>query len=168
LSGSILVDSTYNCAPKSLDRMINNVHNLRNGVFPDYKIILFIGDMRELGDFEEQEHRLVAGIMSQVADYVYLVGTNTTKYTHDELLKIGFQGENIKSFLSAVKAGLDLQNFLLSSNSKYVILFKGSQNTIFSEEGLKQVLLNEDDNKKLPRQSHWWQNKKNNFFKTLN
>lgn len=168
ISNSVLVDSTYNCAPQSLDRMINNVYNFKNNVFPDYKVILFIGDMRELWDFEEQEHRKIAWVISQVADYVYLIWPNSTKYTQDELIKIWFQWDNIKAYLSSIKAWQDLKNLLLSTNSKFVILFKWSQNTIFTEEWLKQVLMSEEDVGKLPRQSTWWLNKKSIFFKNLN
>jgi len=46
--------------------------------------------------------------------------------------------------------------------SPFIILFKGSQNTIFLEEALKLVLADKKDISKLPRQSEWWI--RNNFL----
>ena len=41
-----------------------------------------------------------------------------------------------------------------------LIVFKGSQNTIFLEESVKQLLENPADATKLPRQGNWWMKKK--------
>jgi hypothetical protein len=43
-------------------------------------------------------------------------------------------------------------------------VFKGSQNTIFTEEALA-LLLSPEDQKNLPRQSEDWKGKKEEFFK---
>jgi hypothetical protein len=53
-----------------------------------------------------------------------------------------------------------------NSENKYVILFKGSQNTIFTEEALAPQLL-VSTQKNLPRQSEDWKYKKDEFFKSL-
>jgi UDP-N-acetylmuramyl pentapeptide synthase len=42
-------------------------------LFPDRKVWIVLGDMRELGDLTEKEHRLLAGYVSQFADKVFLV-----------------------------------------------------------------------------------------------
>jgi len=57
-----------------------------------------------------------------------------------------------------------LKKYLENTDEKFVILFKGSQNTIFTEEALKEVLLNTEDKARLVRQSDDWIEKKNNFF----
>jgi hypothetical protein len=55
-------------------------------------------------------------------------------------------------------------DFLKRSDEKWIILFKGSQNTIFLEEAVKQVLANKEDAKYLTRQSAWWMEKKSYLY----
>lgn len=55
-------------------------------------------------------------------------------------------------------------DFLKRSDEKWIILFKGSQNTIFLEEAVKQVLANKADVKYLTRQSDWWMQKKSYLY----
>jgi len=56
---------------------------------------------------------------------------------------------------------------LQSSPHKFLIVFKGSQNTIFLEEAVKQVLANQNDIAKLPRMDQSWQRTKEKYFKSL-
>jgi len=65
-----------------------------------------------------------------------------------------------KNYISSTEAGKFLKKFLEEQDDKYLILFKGSQNTIFTEETLKQVLKNKEDEKKLVRQTSFWLKKK--------
>ena len=46
-------------------------------------------------------------------------------------------------------------------DEKFIILFKWSQNTIFLEEAIKEVLKNKEDEKELVRQESYW--KKTDF-----
>ena len=55
-------------------------------------------------------------------------------------------------------------DFLKRSDEKWIILFKGSQNTIFLEEAVEQVLVNKEDAKRLTRQSEWWMQKKSYLY----
>ena len=55
-------------------------------------------------------------------------------------------------------------DFLKRSDEKWIILFKGSQNTIFLEEAVKQVLANKADVKYLTRQSERWMQKKSYLY----
>lgn len=71
--GSVLIDSSYNGAPQSMKLTIENVISLRNQVFPDKDLIYCLGDMRELGEFTEAEHRSLAAQAAQSADALYLV-----------------------------------------------------------------------------------------------
>lgn len=58
----ILYDSSYNASPQSMKAALETVHRLKHDVFPDHQITLVLGDMRELGDFEEQEHRRLGAL----------------------------------------------------------------------------------------------------------
>ena len=72
--------------------------------------------------------------------------------------------KNKQSFLSARKAGQAVKEYLSSTDKKYIILVKGSQNTIFSEEAVKEILAHSDDMKQLVRQDQSWIKKKKKFF----
>ena len=68
--------------------VINTAIQIRSQLFPQREIWLILGDMRELGDFTEQEHRKLAGYVSQSSDQLFLLGTSMTKFLADELEKI--------------------------------------------------------------------------------
>jgi len=77
-----------------------------------------------------------------------------------------FSGE-IHSSLSSMEIGKKLKKFLRENQGKeYIILFKGSQNTIFTEEALA-ALLTPTERKNLVRQSVDWKKKKKKFFVSL-
>lgn len=159
---SILIDSSYNSAPESMKLMIKNTFSLRDDFYLDYKIGFVVWDMRELWESSEQEHKNLAQYLEK-ADFVVTVWNETKKYLFNELEgKIPL----LTNFVSSKKAWIFVENILKEhKHEKYIILFKWSQNTIFIEEALKEVLLNEIDKKKLVRQNQYWIKKKNDFFK---
>jgi UDP-N-acetylmuramyl pentapeptide synthase len=153
INNSILVDSSYNAGPESMKKMIDNVVILRKRLYPDYKLWFVIWDMRELWKFSEDSHKqLFIDLKSN--DLLISVWKETSKYFDEATHK----------FLSSKEAWIFLKEKLLNSDDKYIVLFKWSQNTIFVEEALKQVLLDGNDEKKLVRQDKVWMNKKNKFF----
>lgn len=164
IENSVVVDSTYNASPLSVRKIINTAHNIRQQLFPQRKILLVLWDMRELGDLTEREHRMIAGYVSQVADHVILVWKYMTDYLADELEKVGYDKNNIEKFYDANIAGKHIQEKLKGDHNEYVIVCKGSQNTIFLEEAVKHFLLNTEDQKELTRQSDRRLNKKNKYF----
>ena len=70
---SILIDSSYNAAPQSVRKATETIYRLKQELFPEHKILIIFGEMRELGDFEEKEHRLIAPILSHVSDHLIMV-----------------------------------------------------------------------------------------------
>ncbi|MDD2870951.1 MAG: Mur ligase family protein [Candidatus Gracilibacteria bacterium] len=153
LNDSILIDSSYNAGPESMKQMIENVRFLRDKLFSKYKIGFVIGDMRELGKHSKELHKQLYLDLGKY-DLLLSVGTETSKYFPD----------TVKKYLSSVEAGVFLKDELLKTKEKYIILFKGSQNTIFVEEALKQVLADKNDEKKLVRQDDIWIEKKSKFY----
>jgi len=164
INNSIIVDSSYNSSPLSMRKNIENIYKIKTNLYPDYKLILCLWDMRELWDFTEQEHRLLAQIIFWASDNVFLVWENMKKFTADELTKIWFNPKNIYCFSNSKLAWIELKKFFSKNNEKYIILFKWSQNTIFLEEAIKSILANKQDANKLPRQSDYWLTKKERFF----
>ncbi len=150
---SILIDSTYNAGPESMKKMIENTFLLRWKIFSDYKIWFVIWDMRELWAYSREEHQKIANILTW-ADLVLSIWEQTKSYFP----------ETIKNFTYSRDTWIYLKEVLENSEEKYLILFKWSQNTIFTEEALKQVLENKDDKEKLVRQDFIWREKKRDYM----
>lgn len=153
IKDSILIDSTYNAGPESMKKMILNTFSIREKLYPNYKIWFVIWDMRELGDYSEREHEKIFEI-AKTADLILSIWEQTKMYFPDE----------IKNFTYSKEAWLHLKNILEASDENYLVLFKWSQNTIFTEEALKQVLLNDEDKEKLVRQDFNWRQKKRDYM----
>jgi UDP-N-acetylmuramyl pentapeptide synthase len=144
---------------------INTVFTIRSQLFPNSEIWLILGDMRELGSLTELEHRSLAGYVSQVADKVFLLGTSMHTYLADELEKINF--DQRKLTLANGLNDLNRQVEIALRKAKQpspLLLFKGSQNTIFLEESVKHFLLHSSDEKLLTRQGTFWEEKRKAFF----
>lgn len=124
IENSVIIDSTYNASPLSVKKIINTAHNIKTQLFPQRKIWLVLGDMRELGELTEKEHRMIAGYVSQVADRVILVGKYMTDYLADELEKIGYNTKNIYKFYKADIAGKHIQNMLKEPGDECLIVCK--------------------------------------------
>jgi len=155
INNSILIDSTYNAWPESMKKMIENTIKLKENLFKEFKIWYILWDMRELWKNSDKLHGQIEKITKK-ADLMYTVWKE---------MKKNFKTEN--NFLSAKEAWLKLKLFLSNTSDKYIILFKWSQNTIFIEEALKQVLQNKENEKKLVRQSIYWIKNKEAYFNSL-
>ena len=161
IKGNILIDSTYNAAPASMIKMIQNTFELQKSLFPDHKVFLVLGDMRELGEISATKHLELNDYIIQ-ANGIYCIWEEIMPL-HEAITVQSFEWE-LNLFKKSNEAWISLKKYLESTDDKYVILFKGSQNTIFTEETLKEVLLKPDDKKNLVRQSSDWMKKKNTFF----
>lgn len=163
IKGNILIDSSYNAAPASMKKMIENTFSLQKSLFPDYKVFLVLGDMRELWEISAGNHlELNDSVIN--ADSIYCVWEEITPL-FQALEMQGFAWP-LEIFRKSLDAGKSLKKYLENSEEKFVILFKWSQNTIFTEEALKQVLENKKDSQNLVRQSQDWLEKKEKYFQS--
>ena len=173
IEDTLIFDSTYNASPLSMRSIITTARNIKMKLFAKHPLWLVLWDMRELGDLTEQEHRRLAAYVSQVADHVFLVGEQMTSHMADELEKIGFPMTHVCKFHNAHAATEILKRLIADEKHPCddhahhhhpkqppLLVFKGSQNTIFLEEAVKQFLLNPEDQQYLTRQSARWLNKK--------
>ncbi len=71
LRETTLIDDTYNASPVS---MLAALHLLDDVANADHRAVAVLGDMLELGPFEEEGHRVVGGRAAQVADKLVAVG----------------------------------------------------------------------------------------------
>lgn len=167
LEEHLILDSSYNASPLSMRRIIDTAVLLQKELLTDYKLLLVLGDMRELGDLTASEHRLLAGYVQQSADQAFLLGASMQEFLADELLKIGFSPDYLEVFSDYHSLSESLLTFLQNSDEKWLVVCKGSQNTIFMEEVVKALLKNPEDQQYLTRQSAWWMRKKEEFLFSL-
>lgn len=104
---------------------INDIYRIQHEIFPDYKVVLALGDMRELGEREEQHHRELAAYLSQYGDDILLLGASTGKYTIDELNKLGHDMSHVQHFSHYDELGKALKSLLETDTAHhYLVLFK--------------------------------------------
>ena len=84
----MIVDSTYNSSPLSMRKLIDTTLQIQKSLRERRKVMLVLGDMRELGDLTEQEHRLLAGYVYQSADQSCLVVEKATVKTEKNSQKL--------------------------------------------------------------------------------
>jgi len=162
---NIFIDSSYNAGPESMKKIIGNTKLVQRELYPEHKIIYVLWDMREIGESRQSAHINIAWLVKD-AHGVILIGPDMYSYALREIKKNNFQGD-IHSTLSSHEAWKYLKKYLQdNSDTKYIILFKGSQNTIFTEEALAPQLT-VSQRKNIPRQSEDWKSKKNEFFRSL-
>lgn len=162
---NIFIDSTYNAGPESMKQVILNTQQFQKEVYPQKKLIYVLGDMREIGDIKQQAHEELSEYI-QDAQAIFTVGPEMYQYLIPKLQENWFRKE-LHSSLSSREIGVKLKKYLKDNNlNTYIILFKGSQNTIFTEEALASQLT-PTQQKNLPRNSEDWKKKKEIFFKSL-
>lgn len=146
IEGSTIIDSSYNSSPLATAAMIQVLsHHSKPRV-------AILGDMRELGDESPIAHQKLYQQAVKVADTLISVGPETKKYFGDKAIKFTYWWQ-ASEYLSNQKKTL----------KEATILVKGSQNTIYLEELVKELLANKEDSAKLCRQSPYWLDFKEKF-----
>ena len=159
VNNSLIVDSSYNASSmKDLIELLDKAKTKN-------RKIAVLGDIRELGDETAKTHQEIAKKAAQVFDIIYLVGPLMRAYALPIIKKeINAKIKEVASFEDAQTAGLELKETIKNED---LILFKGSQNTIYLEEAISQILKNPEDKSKLCRQDTYWQKTKEKFFLNL-
>jgi len=113
---SWILDDTYNAAPLSMIEAIDAVAQLKAK-----RKVLILGDMRELGKFSEQAHRMIGKKAAEVADVLVCVGTQAGFIAEEAQEK-----ENVDIFIyaSSGEALEDMDRILKEGD---IVLVKGSQ-----------------------------------------
>lgn len=158
IKDSILVDSSYNAWPESMKKVISNFIYLQKNVFSDFEIILCLWEMRELWNYTQNEHENLALFTKDITKNIFVVWNSMKDY----FLPVN---KNAQYFKNSKLLWEYLRDFISqNTDKKYLILFKWSQNTIFMEEALKEILKNKSDTKKICRQEDFWIEKKEKFW----
>ncbi len=151
---TIIIDDTYNSSPLAVEAAMRTLYEVEAP-----QRIAILGSMNELGQLSAQLHEKVGHACDpSKLDWVVTVGEEAEKYLAPAAAKNGCQ---VKSFKSPYEAGAFVHKHLKPGA---VILAKGSQNGVFTEEAVKIILHTNDDDEKLVRQSEAWMEKKNAQF----
>lgn len=156
---SLILDSTYNASPASMKMMIDLITHIRQELFPERQLIFCLGDMRELWTYSEEEHRLLAKHVLH-ADHLFLVGQEMKTHFMPELLALWYTQWRISFYANSTLLWRAVEEYCSQQENLALILCKWSQNTIFLEEAVKQLLRYPEDQGKLCRQWAWWTHKK--------
>ncbi|HKX72817.1 MAG TPA: UDP-N-acetylmuramoyl-tripeptide--D-alanyl-D-alanine ligase [Candidatus Saccharimonadales bacterium] len=146
LERSTLIDDTYNSSPLAAIAALQTLYK-----FPTNQRIAILGSMNELGDYSAQAHQQVgAACDPSLLDWVITIGADAANFLAPAAEQ---RGCRVRSFTSPYEAGTFAHSIL---QARAVVLAKGSQNGVFAEEALKELLGEVDEDQKLVRQSADW------------
>lgn len=154
IKNSTVIDDSYNSSPGAAVAAIEALMKLPG------RHLAVLGSMNELGDYAEEGHRLV-GEQCAGLDYLVTVGADAENYLVPAAIKAGLAAAKIRSFSSPFEAGRVMSAQVQAGD---VVLCKGSQNRVFVEEAVKQLLADPSDQSQLVRQSKAWMTKKRAQF----
>lgn len=116
-TGALLLDDTYNASPESMLAALNLLSEIGAA-----RKIAVLGDMLELGPYEEQSHQMIGMRAAQVADVLVTLGERAHIYA-EAARRGGARGPRILEF----KDSEGVVNWLLENLSEAdVALLKGS------------------------------------------
>ncbi len=116
-SGAIILDDTYNASPESTLAALNLLEDLEG------RKIAVLGDMLELGQYEEQGHTMVGARAAEVANVLVTVG-DRARIIASAAANSGLATSKIMEFDAAEQAFDFLRENLTSQD---VVLVKGSR-----------------------------------------
>lgn len=154
-NGANLIDDTYNSSPVAVKAALDVLYSVDSP-----QRIAILGSMNEMGDGTAEMHREVGEYCDPgKLDLVVTIGGLANDYLASSAAE---KGCRVEKFLNPYEAGEFVKGQL---NEGAVVLAKGSQNGVFAEEALKQLLANPNDAAKLVRQSSAWLRLKTKQFK---
>lgn len=158
IDGTWIIDDSYNSSPAAAISALRTLYD----VFAQApQRIALLGDMRELGETSQREHEILgANCKGDRLGWVVTVGPETEKYLAPAARQ---QGCQVRSFNNSIEAAEFIRSV---TEHGAAILVKGSQNTIYLEEAVKNLCLMTED-VKLVRQSAEWMEQKGRYLASL-
>lgn len=154
LEGSTIIDDTYNASPLAVEAALKTLY----AVDAPQRIAI-LGSMNELGTISAAAHETVGKLCDpSKLEWVVTIGEEAEKHLAPAAEK---QGCQVRSFKSPYQAGGFVHGVLRDGA---VVLAKGSQNGVFAEEAVKELLHSTEDEEQLVRQSEYWLKVKQDQF----
>ena len=130
-AGSTILDDTYNSSPASCIAALTLLNELAGRGRGGRKIAV-LGDMYELGAYEEEAHKVVGRRARTVADLLVTVGT-LGRLIADEAVKTGMPAGSVFAVDSNAEATELLLDLIEPAPAGDVILVKGSRGLAMEE-----------------------------------
>lgn len=157
IKGSTLIDDTYNSSPDAVKAALKYLYSVK----APQRIVL-LGNMNELGEHSEAAHRTIGRLCDpSKLDAVFTLGVDANKYLAEEAEKADCKVTRCES---PTQAGSMIKEILQEGA---IVLLKGSQNGVFTEEATKVLLEDPEDVSKLVRQTGHWPGMKRKQFKDM-
>jgi UDP-N-acetylmuramoyl-tripeptide--D-alanyl-D-alanine ligase len=154
IKDSLIIDDTYNASPNAVKEALDALYGLSSP-----QKIAVLGNMNELGRFSAEAHSDVGNYCEPgQIDKLVTIGPDANEYLAAAAEKRGCE---VKRCADPYEAGEYLKQVIKPES---IILAKGSQNGVFAEESIKQILANPGDKSKLVRQSPKWLRLKDKQF----
>ncbi len=115
--GALVLDDTYNASPQSALAALNLLDEIEG------RKIAVLGDMLELGQYEQRGHEIVGFRAAEVADQIITIG-NRARTIAEAAFKTGFSSEMITQVENSSEAIEILKESLTEED---VVLIKGSR-----------------------------------------
>jgi UDP-N-acetylmuramoyl-tripeptide--D-alanyl-D-alanine ligase len=132
-NGSLILDDSYNSSPSAAEDSLDTLNEI-----PARRRIAVLGEMKELGSFSEKFHKDLAHKIFKDKPDLVILGKGDTKFTADELLRLGFSPERLEADLSNPQIVSSLLKILGKGD---VVLIKGSRG-VRLDEVVKKVTSN--------------------------
>lgn len=150
IKNSLIIDDSYNSSPDAVKIALDTLYQ-----YDSNQKIAILGMMNELGHFSVDEHIKMGKYCNpNFIDILVTVGKDANEYTAKIAKENG-------CFVYKAKDAVDAGNFVAKNIKEgAVVLVKGSQNGVFVEESIKEILADKNDISKLVRQEEYWLKKK--------
>jgi UDP-N-acetylmuramyl pentapeptide synthase len=124
IKGSLVIDDSYNAAPAAMQNGLDILKIFTPGDQTDRRIAV-LGSMAELGQYNEDEHRLIGLKVAEVADLFIAVGDGM-RFAVEAAKEAGMDEDAIEWFMDSDEAGRYLDRTIRQGDIIYV---KGSQSS---------------------------------------
>ncbi len=154
INNSMVIDDSYNASPLAVAAALAALYSVKTP-----QRIVLLGNMNELGETSQASHEKIGALCDpKQLDLVVTLGPDVNTYAAPIAEANGCK---VITTASPYEAGK-----IIAENVKEggVVLVKGSQNRVFSEEAIKVLLADPADIRKLVRQSDFWLAKKRQQF----
>lgn len=157
VKGTTLIDDSYNSSPMAVAAALKTLYSLD---VPQR--IAILGSMNEFGEMSPRAHEAVGNLCDPTKlDWVVTVGVDAANFLAPAAQKNGCQ---VKAVSTPYEAGGFVHGVAKKGG---VILIKGSQNGVFTEEATKVLLHDSSDQDQLVRQTEAWLDIKAKAFDTI-
>lgn len=150
VKGATLLDDTYNASPASMRAALDVLYASSAS-----QRIAVLGSTNELGDYAREAHEQIGAYCDPAKlDCVVTLGVDAGRWLAPAARD---RGCVVESFASQADCASYVRRRL---KKQAVVLCKGSQNGVFAEEVVKQLLVDPRDASRLVRQSPSWMRQK--------